>query len=354
MSQGIHPRVLSAFVLLGLLAVLVIPVSALAGTNPAGEWTGKMRTPDGEEVAILLKLDQQGPDWTGTLESDAIGETTITGLKVTDTRISFTFKPEGAPYPAHFSGSYIAGDDRITGSFSLRGNSRYVKFQRVPGSEVVVLAPGEEIIEPARIRHDYHFAITGRASYWADVHVVKDENYNMNNLTVGDWSFDGTFRWYAMDGFNIFVRGYRGSQKTTSDQSRLERYNEIGMVSESTWKLDGYEIGIMGFLGNIMMRNSRFNPYLTAAYGIVNWELTEGARGTDVIELDQQPFKGEDPAVAVGFGTEYEISKHFALEFEWLWRYFMTGDEDKWPDPDNTFSNTHAWSLSAGLTFGFF
>jgi opacity protein-like surface antigen len=354
MLQGIHPRVLSALFLLGLLAVLVTPVSALAGTTPAGEWTGKMRTPDGEEVVILLTLDQQGPDWAGTLESDAIGETTITGLKVTNTRISFTFKPEGAPYPAHFSGSYIAGDDRITGSFSLRGNSRYVKFIRVPGSEVVTLAPGQEPVEPARIRHDYHFALTARASYWADVHVVKDENYNMNNLTVGDWSFDGTFKWFVMDGFNVFVRGYRGSQKTTSDQSKLDRYNDIGMVSESTWKLDGIEFGLMGYLGNIMMRNSRFNPYLTAAGGIVQWELTQGARGTEVIELDQVPFEGKDTAVAFGFGTEYEISTHFALEFEWLWRYFLTGDEEKWPDPDNTFGNTHAWSLSAGLTFGFF
>jgi len=182
MSQGSHPRVWSAFILLGLLAALVAPVSALAGTTSAGEWTGTMRTPDGEEVDILLKLDQQGAVWTGTLESDAIGETTITGLKVTDTRISFTFKPEGAPFPAHFSGSYIAGDDRITGTFSLRGNSRFVKFNRVPGSEVVVLAPGAEPVEPARIRHDYKFALTARASYWAALHVVKDENYNMNNL----------------------------------------------------------------------------------------------------------------------------------------------------------------------------
>ena len=68
----------------------------------------------------------------------------MSGLKVTETRISFTFTPAGAPFPAHFSGSYIAGDDRVTGTFSLRGNSRFVKFKRVPGSEVVPLAPGQE------------------------------------------------------------------------------------------------------------------------------------------------------------------------------------------------------------------
>ena len=26
----------------------------------------------------------------------------------------------------------------------------------------------------------------------------------------------------------------------------------------------------------------------------------------------------------------------------------MTGDETKWPDPDNTWTNTHAWALSLG------
>jgi len=310
MSQGIHPRVGSAFIMLGLLAALTVPIVAQAGTSPAGEWTGTMKTPDGEEVEILLVLDQQGSDWTGTLESEYIGEYTISGLKVTDTRNSFTFKPQSAPFHTHFSGSYLAGDDRITGTFSLRGNSRFVKFSRVPGSEVVALAPGAEPVEAARIRHDYKLALTARASYWAALHVVKDETYNLNTLTVGDWSFDGTLRFFVIDGFNIFLRGYRGSQKTTSDQSKLDPYNDIGLVSQSTWKLDGIEFGIMGYLGNVMMRNSKFNPYLTAAGGIVQWELTQGARGTEVIELDQQPFKGEDPAVAFGLGTEYEISKH--------------------------------------------
>lgn len=352
MPQGIHPRVSSAFILLGLFAALAAPLGAQAGTSPAGEWTGTMRTPDGQEVEILLKLDQQGSVWSGTLESEAIGETSVSGLKVTDTRISFTFKPEGAPYPAHFSGSYIAGDDRVTGTLSLRGNSRFIKFQRVPGSETVALAPGEEPVEPARIRHDYNFAFTARASYWADLHVVKDENYKMNNLTVGDWSFDGTLRYYLMDGFNVFVRGYRGTQRTGSDQSKLDQITEVNLVSQSTWKLDGVEFGIMGYLGNIMMRNSKFNPYLTAAGGIVQWEVTYLKRGSEVLALENVPFKGEDPAVAIGFGTEYELSPSIALEFEWLWRYFMTADDTKWPT--DTFSNTHAWALSFGATIGFF
>ena len=137
MPQGIHPRVCSAFILLGLLVALTVPFVAQAGTSPAGEWTGTMRTPDGQEVEILLKLDQQGAAWTGTLESEAIGETAVTGLKVTDTRISFTFKPEGAPFPSHFTGTYIAADDRVSGSFSQRGVSRFVKFRRDPDTVLV-------------------------------------------------------------------------------------------------------------------------------------------------------------------------------------------------------------------------
>ena len=51
MSQGIHPRVRSAFVLLVLGAVL-LPVAAVAGTTPAGQWVGEVKYPDGDEVVI--------------------------------------------------------------------------------------------------------------------------------------------------------------------------------------------------------------------------------------------------------------------------------------------------------------
>jgi opacity protein-like surface antigen len=183
--------------------------------------------------------------------------------------------------------------------------------------------------------------------------VVKDNNFNLNTLTVDDWSFDGTLRFFLMDGFNIFVRGYYGNQKTTSDPTKLERYEGLGLKSQSAWKLDGLEFGIMGYLGNVMMKNSKFNPYLTAAGGVVDWELTTEARGTAPIVLEQESLKGEDLAFAFGLGTEYELSQRLQLEFEWLWRYFLTEDTTKWPDTDDTWSNTHAWSFSLGITWGF-
>ena len=352
MSQGIDPRV--RFVVLALLiGAICVPPAVMAGTTPAGEWQGTMKTPDGEEVDIFLTLAKEGTLWTGTLDSDAIGETLITGLRVTDTRISFTFQPEGAPFPAHFTGSYIAGDDRVTGTFSLRGNSRFVKFKRVPGSEIVPLAPGETPPEPVRVRHDYNFALQARGSWWAALHVVKDDNYNINTLTAGNWSGDVALNWFAADAFNLFFRYYRGGQGFTDNEDKLVRYEDMGLNKDSYLKLDGWDIGVKGYLGNVMMRKSKFNPYLSATAGSVTWELTEYERGTDILVIDQVPVEGTDIGVSFGIGTEYELSRSFALEFEWAWRYWMTADTEKWPDEDNTWSNTHAWALSAGLMWGF-
>ena len=41
---------------------------------------------------VHLALDQQAGEWTGALDDPLLGETTITNLKVSETRIGFTFK----------------------------------------------------------------------------------------------------------------------------------------------------------------------------------------------------------------------------------------------------------------------
>jgi opacity protein-like surface antigen len=353
MSQGIDPRVRCVVALALLIGAVWAPMSALAGTTPAGEWQGTMKTPEGEELDIFLSLAKGGTAWTGTLESDAIGQTTITGLRVSDTRIGFTFQPEGAPFPAHFTGSYIAGDDRVTGTFSLRGNSRFVKFQRVPGSEAVALAPGQQPPKPKRIRHDYKLALSARYSYWAALHVVKDDVYNLNTLTTGKSNYDAALNWFIGDEFNVFFRAYRGGQGTTDNAEKLAPYANMGISTDSYLQLDGMEIGIKGYLGSAMARNSKFNPYLTATAGKSDWAYYRNERGSTVMEIDQNKLEGKSTAFAFGIGTEYELSKSFALDFEWAWRYFLTSDEGKWPDPDTTWSNTHAWTLSVGLMWGF-
>jgi len=324
-----------------------------AGSGPNGIWIGQVKSPDGEESEIRMTVDKVGQAWTAVVSGDDIGDVPGENVQVTDTRISFTFRPVGAPFPANFSGSYIAGDDRVTGSFSMRGNSRFVKFRRDPSSVYVAGAVDGEPVVPARIRHDYHFALTARAAYWPALHVVKDEVYNINNLTSSTFNYDGTLRWYAMDSFCLLVRGVKGGLGFKSDEARLAEFEEIGLTSDSYLKLDTFEFGIMGFLGNVMMRNSKFNPFISLVGGSTNWELTESGRGSEVLEILQVPLQGTSFSAGFGLGTEYELNKSFALEFEWMWRYYATRDEAKWAEPDLFWSNTHAWALSLGLTWGF-
>ncbi len=353
MSQGIHPRVRYAVVMMVLCGTFLFAMTALAGTTPAGQWVGEVKTPDGDKVDINLSLSKEGNNWTGTLEDPTIGETTVSNLKVTETRISFTFKPASAPFPLHFSGSYVAGDDRVTGTFSLHGNSRFVRFKRVPGSEVDPSAASAEPKVPARLRHDYTFGVTARASYWLALHVTQDDVLTMNDLTRGTPNFDATVKWFVMDEFNVFVRYYRGGFNYTDDPLKLDPFSGFGLNGESYLQLDGIEIGGMGYLGNIMMPDSNFNPYLSGAIGQASWSLNESGRGSTVLTEGLNPFEGDNMAFTFGVGTEYEINQKMALEFEWAWRIFMTEDDEKWPDTETVWSNSHAWSMSAGFTMGF-
>ena len=118
MAQGIVPTVRSVLVLALVAAALVLlPAAASAQSTPSGTWVGKMKTPDGEEFEITLVLDGLGESWTGSLQDEFMGELPLENLKVTATRINFTYRPTGVPFPATFSGSYVAAQDRITGTF---------------------------------------------------------------------------------------------------------------------------------------------------------------------------------------------------------------------------------------------
>jgi hypothetical protein len=324
------------------------------GSGPAGVWVGKVRAPDGEDSQVTLNLDKTNGEWFASIEDPFVNSVSGENVKVTDTMISFTFRPQGAPFPSHFSGTYIAADDRVSGSFSQRGSSRFVKFERDPSTVTLGLGPDGLPIQPPRIRHPYKFAATGRLSYWAALHVVKDETYNINTLTTSALNYDGALKYFVMDGFNVFLRGFRGGQNFNADEAQLANFEGIGLTSDSYLKLDGFEFGMTGYLGNLVTPNSSFNPFLTFAVGKASWELTASGRGSDILALDDEEFSGSDLSFAGGLGTEYELGTNLCLEFEFLWRYFLTEDTVRWANNDEFWSNTHAWALSAGVTYGFF
>lgn len=351
MTQGIVPMLRSVLVV-GLVLLLSGIASEAIAVGPSGTWSGKMRSPTGEEFEVTLTLDGSGSTWSGTISDAEKGEVPLENVRITATRLSFTFRPEGGAIPANFTGGYIAGDDRITGTFSMRGNSRFVKFERVASDDsaaAAVLEPQEAV----RVRHPHKFGATARIAWWPAIHVVKDDYHKINDLTTSDIAFDLTFRWNAMDAFTLFVRGFYGGQGITDDPNKLAPFTDLGLTSNSYMAIQGAEFGVMGFLGNKMMKESRFNPYLTAAVGFCNWELTEDGRGSNLIVLDRYAMEGSDLTTAIGFGFEYEMGRDVALELEWLWRSFWTKDEDKWPDSDTYWGNTQTWSVAFGITFGF-
>jgi opacity protein-like surface antigen len=352
MSQGIVPMLRSVLTV-GVAVLLLTAAGEAIAAGPSGTWSGNMRSADGGEFSVEVILDGSRTSWSGTISDPEMGEVPLENLRVTATRISFTYRPEGGAIPAHFTGGYIAGDDRITGTFSLRGNSRFVKFDRVAGKDELGAAAALEPEAPLRARHPHRFGLTARAAYWAALHLVKDEVYNLNNLTTSEINFDLSLRYYVLDSFNIFLRGFRGGQGITDDPGRLAPFTSLGVSGNSYLKLDGLEFGVMGYLGGKMMRESRFNPYLTGAMGRTSWALHEEGRGSTVVVLDRDPLEGKDWSFALGLGTEFDLGQTVKLEFEWLWRYFLTKDEAKWPNSDKFWNNTHAWSLALGLTVGF-
>ena len=352
MTRECHRGFGPVIILFALIALLAQPTAGLAA-DPQGEWLGVVKTPDGKETEIKLALEKLTQSWAARLSDDTIGEVTLSDIMVVGNNISFRYQPQGVPFPAHFLGTYDPKDDRLAGTFSIRGASRFVKFKRISGGDMP--APQQAVPkEPVRIRHDYHFGLSGRIANWSALHVVKDEVYNLNTVTSGTSGLDAAAKVYLQDGFCLFGRYYRGGQSFMDDEAKLGQWPELGISADSYLTLDGWEVGITGFFGNKILKTSKFDPFLTAALGKVTWEVNASGRGSDVLVLERVPLEGTDLSFCGGLGCEYEISQRLQLEFEMLWRYFKTEDAVVWPDPDHNWSNTHTWSYSLGATFGIF
>ncbi|MFH2051960.1 MAG: hypothetical protein ABIK96_05785 [bacterium] len=353
MSQVNHRGFAPVVFLTALIAMLAVPALTLAA-DPSGEWLGKAKNADGDEFEITLSLEKVPGGWAATLTDETIGDVELTDILVTGNSISFRYQPQGVPFPAHFLGTYDPEEDQLAGTFAIRGSSRFVKFKRISGGDMPVAAQTEPK-EPVRIRHDYRLGLNGRLSYWGAPHTVKDETYNLNDVTSGaGGNLDGAVYLYIQDGFCLYGRVYRGGLNFTDDPDKLGQWDEMGISSESYLTLDGWDLGIRGFLGNKVFPKSNFNPYLIGGMGKVNWELNATGRGSEVLSIERTPLEGSDWVFNAGIGCEYELSQKLQLEFEWLWRYFRTEDDVLWADVDRNWSHTHAWVFSFGASYGLF
>ncbi len=363
MTRGARPTIFCALLATLALAALLPAGRAAAATSPAGRWVGDVDTPDGKKAQITLVLEDRSGAWSGTLEDPLQGKTAVSDLKVTGTAVTFRVQPAGAPIARDFKGTYVAGEDRLSGTLSMQGKSLAITFKRADAPASVVAAKGagtpvgsaaaDTTRAAVRTKHPYRLAVTGRLGWWASLHSVKDENYTINNLTAAAPAFDGALKLYPLDGFSVFVRGVRAGQAVTDDASMLAPYAGNGLTADSYLSLDGIEFGVAGYLGRKLMPKSHFNPYLTGGVGRYNWAMTSGGRGTDAITIEQSPVEGTDFGGWFGAGTEYALSNKLALEFEWAWRFFLTRDTKAWRGSEDIWGNSLAWAMSAGLTYGF-
>lgn len=367
MTRGARPRNFHALWAAVLAAAVLAAGAAAAAGSPAGRWAAEVDGPGGKKAEIYLVLAQKDGVWTGSLEDPALGSAPVTGLKVTATAVSFKFQPQGAPFAVNFSGSYVAGDDRVNGTFSLQGSSRFLKFRRVGAPEPApaagtapsaaatpaAAAPADTAKAAVRAKHPYRLALTGRAGWWASLHSVKVEQYDLNDMTAAAPAFDGAVKWYVLDGFTVFARGVRGGQAMTQEPEKLAKFAANGLGPDSYLVLDGIEIGMNAYLGSKLMPNSRFNPYVTGGAGRYDWSLTTAGRGTAPLTIEQRALEGADLGGWFGMGTEYALARKLALEVEWAWRFYLTRDTKYWRDSEDVWGNTLAFALSAGLTYGF-
>lgn len=360
MTRGARPRNFHAFCATMLAVAMLALGTAAAAATPAGRWAGEIEAPDGRKAEIYLVLNQKDGAWTGSLEDAQKASAPVNDLKVSATSISFRFQPQGVPFATTFSGSYVAADDRLTGTFSLQGSNSVVKFHRVgaaaggtAGDPMAAAAADTGKTAPVRIRHPYRLAVTGRLGWWSSLHSVKDEQYTINNLTAAAPAFDASVKWFVLDGFSLCLRGVRGGQNMSDDPVLTAPYVANGYTADSYLSLDGIEVGVNGYLGAKLMPESRFNPYLTGGAGRYSWSMTSAGRGSEPLAILQSPLEGTDLGGWFGLGTEYALADKMALEFEWAWRFYLTRDTKTWRDSEDIWGNTLAWAMSAGVTYGF-
>lgn len=363
MTRGARPTIFCALLAALVIAALLPASQAAAAPSPAGRWVGDVDTPDGKKAQIYLVLEDKSGSWSGSLEDPLQGTAAVSDLKVSATAVKFRFQPAGAPFGLDFSGSYVAGEDRLSGTFSMQGNGRTVTFKRVSKPAEVVAVKGAGMLvgsaevdstaAPVRTKHPYRLAVTGRLGWWASLHSVKDETYTINNLTAAAPGMDAAIKLYPLDGLAVIARGVRAGQNVTEDAAMRAPFTGTGLTADSFLSVDGIEFGVAGYFGRKLMPKSHFNPYLTGGVGRYNWAMTKGGRGTDSIEIEQVPVEGTDIGGWVGAGTEYALGRKLALDFECAWRFILTRDTKAWRGSEDVWGNSLAFALSAGVTYGF-
>lgn len=238
-----------------------------------------------------------------------------------------------------------------------------------PATEEALAAAADEAeaaveVEEKERRHPGFLAVALGAEHMVPINILKEEIYDMNDLTGASMAFGGGLRIYVLDMLAVHLNVRRGGTSFVDDKPEEmalidEKLDGVGLFTPDSYlKLDGGSVGVVTYLGDAMMPESRFNPFVSANVLYYDWAVTTNGRDSAVLTYQDEPIEGADFGVGIGFGTEYGLNDSMLLELGLVWNYLLTGDEivfDGFQAPNDSFywTNTHWWGLSANLVFGF-
>ncbi len=330
-----------------------------------GAWAAQ---PDDDDEAreIQMEILPDGDEYRGTLSDTSVDETVeLRDLAVSDRQntVSYNFRFEGAPFMSSFWGRYDEENDRIRGSMSIGGRSQPLTFERTSPGPESVLDEFATDREPLPVKHPGKFAASARLSYWQPLYVLKEKVRNINDITTGQGAFDLGMRYHVVDYLAIQARYVRGGLGFDTNEKNLSLFDPVDgpqgntlshpITTDSELTMDGFEFSLVAFLGQNLLPDSKFNPFLSLLAGRTDWTLTRSGRGSDPLAIAEEPLEGTDWTFGGGLGTEYSLSERFGLEFEWMWAYTLTQDEARWSDVTEQWTNQHVFRLSLGGIYWF-
>ncbi|MBU0743415.1 hypothetical protein KKG45_00290 [bacterium] len=217
--------------------------------------------------------------------------------------------------------------------------------------------------DTGRTRHPYVLAVSGSYVNLMPINILKEEIYDINDLTRGGRGVSADLRLYILDGLAISVGGMRSGFQLVDDKpdemaTINSRFEGDSITPDNFLRLDGLFFNLTAYVGNRLMPDSRFNPYLRGGVLYFDWALEEDGRGSDPIMYQDEVIEGKDFGGGLGIGTEYRLARKANLDFQVFWGYVMTSDEIKFEglqSPVNGsyyWTNTHFWNMSLGLVIG--
>jgi hypothetical protein len=330
-----------------------------------GNWSAQPDRDD-RERELVLEVLPDGARYLGTLTDTRLDQTvSLRDLVINDTEntISFNFRFEGAPFLSSFWGRYDDDRDRVRGSLSIGGRSQAISFDRTsPGPESLI-DDLRTVRRPLPRKHETKFAATARGANWTPLYVMKENVRNINDITTRSFALDAGLRYYLLDYLALQGRVLRGGLGFDTNERNLGLFDPVDgpqgeglsapLTTDSYLKLDGYEFSIVAYLGQSIMPESKFNPYLIGVIGRTTWAVTDDGRDGNVMQIFEVPLEGTDWTFGGGLGTEYAISSRVGLEFEWVWAYTNTEDELKWSDVTYQWTRQHGFRFSLGAILWF-